>query len=229
MSIFDSLKYPRIIFEANSKYNGQVRVVEVGKTVKVLANDTLQSLNEDSPSCPKMFLGHAAALIKKEAPNAKRILMLGLGGGTVASILSKTIPGVEIVSVEVDPVMIEIAQKFYKVDHIPNHRIIQDDALRVVVEPEEFDIAPSSFDVLFVDIFVGDQYPDLGKTGNFIAAIKRLVTPGGLIVFNRIYTEEHQEDVNNFVTQVEGFLGDTQSEIVAGYTNSDNILIYGRV
>lgn len=229
MSIFDSLKYPKIIYEVDSKLNGKIRVVEIGKTRKLLANDILQSINETSPNCPKIFSGKAADLIVREAPNAKRILMLGLGGGTVASILSKKLPEAQMVSVEFDPVMIDVAKKYFGLDSITNHRIIEADALRVVVEPEEFDLTQSSFDVLFIDIFVGDQYPDLGKTGNFIASVKRLVAPGGLIVFNRIYTEEYQEDVNNFVNQVEEFLGDTKSEIVAGYTNSDNILIYGRV
>lgn len=229
MSIFDSLKYPKIIYEVDSKLNGKIRVVEIGKTRKLLANNVLQSINEASPSCPKIFSGKAADLIVREAPNAKRILMLGLGGGTVASILSKKLPEAQMVSVEFDPVMIDVAKKYFGLDSITNHRIIEADALRVVVEPEEFDLTQSSFDVLFIDIFVGDQYPDLGKTGNFIASVKRLVAPGGLIVFNRIYTEEYQEDVNNFVNQVEEFLGDTKSEIVAGYTNSDNILVYGRV
>ncbi|MBU0535055.1 MAG: methyltransferase domain-containing protein [Patescibacteria group bacterium] len=229
MSVFDSLKYPKVIYEVDSKLNGKIRVIEVGKTRKLIANNVLQSINETSPSCPKIFSGKAAALILREAPNAKRILMLGLGGGTVASILSKKLLEAQIVSVEFDPVMVDVAKKYFGLDSINNHRVIEADALRVVVEPEEFDLAQGSFDVLFVDIFVGDQYPDLGRTGNFIAALKRLVTPGGLIVFNRIYTEEHQEDVNNFVNQVEEFLGDTKSEVVAGYTNSDNILVYGRV
>ncbi len=229
MSVFDSLKYPKVIYEVDSKLNGKIRVIEVGKTRKLIANNVLQSVNEASPSCPKIFSGKAAELIVREAPNAKRILMLGLGGGTVASILSKKLPEAQIVSVEFDPVMVDVAKKYFGLDSINNHRVIEADALRVVVEPEEFDLAQGSFDVLFVDIFVGDQYPDLGRTGNFIAALKRLVTSGGLIVFNRIYTEEHQEDVNNFVNQVEEFLGDTKSEVVAGYTNSDNILVYGRV
>lgn len=229
MTIFDSLKYPKVIYEVESKLNGKVRVVEIGRTRKLIADNVLQSINVASPSCSKLFPGKAAEIILREAPNAKSILLLGLGGGTVATILSKKLPEAKLVSVEFDPVIIDVAKKYFGLDLITNHRVIEADALRVVVEPEEFDLTQSSFDVLFVDIYVGDQYPDLGKTGNFIAAIKRLVTAGGLIIFNRIYTEKHQEEVDDFVHQVEGFLGDTKSEVVAGYTNSDNILIYGRV
>jgi hypothetical protein len=69
----------------------------------------------------------------------------------------------------------------------------------------------------------------LGKSGNFIAAVKRLVRPGGLIIFNRIYSEAHQEDVNIFIDYVSSFFGNVKNLVVAGYTNSDNVLIYAVV
>jgi len=84
-------------------------------------------------------------------------------------------------------------------------------------------------DVLIVDIFNGDKFPDLGKTGNFITAIKKLVKPGGFLVFNRIYKEEYQEDVKIFIDNLGNYIKDIESEVVAGYTNSDNIIIFGRV
>ena len=80
-----------------------------------------------------------------------------------------------------------------------------------------------------MDIYVGSKYPDLGKSGNFVAAVKNMAMPGGLVVFNRMYTEDHQDEVNVFVDFIEGFFKDVKTKVTAGYTNSDNILIYGRV
>lgn len=229
LKIFGELSYPRVVFETQSKINGRIRIVEVGKTRKLLVGNFVESVNEFSPSCSKLYWGYLVDLVKEQSPDAKKVLVLGLGGGTIVSLLSKKFPEIQIVSVELDPIIVDIAKKYFHIDNVPNHRIINDDALRVVVEPEEFDLSPTSFDVLIVDIYLQDQYPDLGKTGNFLGAIKRLVVPGGLIVINRIYTVKHQEDVNNFIKQVEGFLSNVDSKIIAGYTNSDNILIYGRV
>lgn len=229
MSVFDGLKIPKIIYETDSKKNGHIRVIEVGSTRKILVNNIIQSLNPDCPSVTKLVWGQITDLLKEKKPYMKRVLILGVGGGTMQHLISRSFPEAEIVSVEWDQIMIDIAKKYFNLDAIPNHRIIIDNALKVVVAPEEFDITLGSFDVVIVDIFNGEEYPDLGKTGNFISAVKSLVTSGGLLVFNRIYTESHQEDVNLFVEEVEKFLGDTESEIVAGYTNSDNILIYGRV
>jgi spermidine synthase len=229
MGVFDGLKIPRIIYETDSKLNGHIRVVEVGSTRKILVDNIAQSISCNSPSIAKLYWGQLADSLKKKTPDIKRVLILGLGGGTLVHLISKNFPNAEIVSVEYDPVMVDISKRYFDLDQVLNHRIIQDDAMKVVIEPEEYDIAPSSFDVLIVDILNGETFPDLGKTGNFIAAIKRLVTSGGYIIFNRIFTEDHQEDVHLFIEYVETFLGETESEIVAGYTNSDNILIFGKV
>ena len=229
MSIFDGLKIPKIIYEVDSKLNGHVRVVEVGQTRKIIVDNNIQSISPDSPSASKLIWGQVVDSLKKRAPDMKRVLILGLAGGTIAQLISRYFPGVEIVSVEWDPVMVDIAKRFFNVDAIPNHRIILDDALKVVIEPRQYDIVPMGFDVLIVDIFTGGDYPDLGKTGNFFSAIKTLVAPTGLIVFDRIYTEDYQEDVNLFIERLKEFFEDIDSEIVPGYTNSDNILIFGRV
>ena len=69
----------------------------------------------------------------------------------------------------------------------------------------------------------------MGRSGNFIGALKRLLKPGGVIIFNRIYREEHQDDVNIFIEYVSSFFPKVKNLVVAGYTNSDNVLIYATV
>jgi spermidine synthase len=194
-----------------------------------VVENTIQSLNPDSPGCPKLYWGQLVNSLKERIPEIENCMILGMGGGTVAHLMSRSFPGIEITSVELDQMMIDLARKYFDIDSIPNHRIIKDDALRVVIEPEEYEITPKYFDVLIVDIVFGDKYPDLGRTGNFIAAVKNMVKSGGMVVFNRIYTESYQEEVNSFMGSLEGTFEELDSEIVAGYTNSDNILIFGRV
>lgn len=230
MSVFDGLKMPKVIYETDSEINGLIRIVDVGSsTRRLVVGNTIQSLNSDSPACPKLYWGQLVNSLKNRSPVLEKCLILGLGGGTIAHLLSKSYPGIEITSVEIDSTMIDISRKFFDLDSIPNHKIIQGDALRVVIEPEEYDITPAYFDLLIVDFLVEDTYPDLGKTGNFISAIKRLVRSEGKIVFNRIYTEAYQEDVNIFIDNLENNFAEVDSEVVAGYTNSDNILIFGKV
>ena len=143
-------------------------------------------------------------------------------------LIAKAFPGVELVSIELDPVMIDVAKKHFNLADIPNHKIINDDACRVIVEPQAHSLKEHYFDTIIVDIYCGEKFPELGKSGNFITALKNLVLPEGLIIFNRIYLEHHQDDVNIFIDSVGNFLADVHSLVIAGVTNSDNVLIYGR-
>lgn len=228
MSIFSEIQLPKVLFQAESKYNGHVEVVELGKTRKVFADGTLQSANYDSPIVSKLFLGRAIDIVKENVPELKKLLILGLGGGTMAQLVSRSVPGIEIVSVDIDPVMVDIAKQFFDLDSIPNHKLICNDACRVIIEPETFGLQEHMFDAVIVDIFNGDRYPELGRSGNFIAGLKRMVRSNGFILFNRVYHGHHQDEVNMFIEMLHDFLSGIQSTIIAGKTNSDNVLVYGR-
>lgn len=229
MSVFDGIQLPKIIFEAESKYNGKIEVWQVGKNKKIKVDHFEQSVSHTSQSVNRLVWGKAVEVLQEQLPDLKSVLVLGLGGGTMAHLISDAFNQPQIVSVDIDPVMISIARQFFDVDSIPNHRIVEADAMRVVIEPETFDLTEHMFDVVIVDIYQGEKFPDLGKSGNFIAAVKKMVRPGGLVIFNRIYLESHQDDVNVFIDYVGDFLRDVTCLVVAGYTNSDNVLIYGKV
>lgn len=228
MSVFSNIRLPKVVYETESKYNGKILVIEVGRTKRLSVDGVVQSVNWDSPSVERSYWSSMVRVLKEEVLDLRSIIILGMGGGTLCHLISHAFPNVQITSVEIDPEMVLIARKFFNVDEIPSHRIITDDACRVVASPEEFGIYEGSFGVAVVDIYCGQKYPDLGKSGTFFDGLKTLVSPGGLVIFNRIYWEDHQDDVNSFVEVVENYYHDVKSLIVAGKTNSDNILIYGR-
>ena len=226
---FQGLVMPKIIYSVQSEINGQIDVVDIGNTRKIKVEGLYQSLNWDSPSAKRLVWGKATDLICEQEPKLKNILILGLGGATVQHQLFRRIPEIEIVSVDIDPAMVDIAKNYFDLESIPNHKVIVADACRVIIEPKVYELEKGMFGTVLVDIYVGSKYPDLGKSGNFVAAVKSMITSGGLVVFNRMYTEEHQDEVNSFIDFIEGFFKNVETKVVAGYTNSDNILIYGRV
>lgn len=228
MSVLANVVPPNIVFETQSKLNGLVQVVDKGKTRKLLANGVLQSVNFDSPIVPKMCWGKIVDIVG-QLTSVNRVLVLGLGGGTIPKLLAKKFDGVTLMSVDLDPVIVDVGRKYFGLDEIPNHRVVIDDACRVVTSPEEYGVSPNEFDAVIVNIFLGETYPDIGNSGSFFAGIKKLIRPEGLAIFNRIYLEHHQDDVNNFIENVSDFFVDVKSVIVAGYTNSDHVVIYGTV
>jgi spermidine synthase len=225
--VFGEIALPKLIYKTTSQYNGEVEVYQVGHTRKLSVNNTVQSINSDSPSVMNRVWGRIVEVAKDLRPHAKNVLMFGLGGGTILHIFAKEMPGVNLTAVEIDPVMIEVAQKFFDLDKIPNLTIVNDDALRVISEPERYEFKEDSFDVLVVDIFCGDKYPDLGKSGTFFSGIKWFLAVGGLVIFNRIYLEKHQYEADLFSDAVSETFSNVRTVSIAGRSNSDNILIVG--
>ena len=229
MNIFTGLLSPKVIYETESKYNGNIKVVEFGDVRRLVVDNISQSISPHSPHTHKLYWGKMIHLLKENFTHLNEVLLLGLGGATLVHLIHQEFPDVTTTSVEIDQTMVDIANNYFDLSTVANNRIIVDDALRVVIEPHNFDIRENQFNVVIVDIYVGEKYPDLGKTGNFIGNLKKLVAPEGMIIFNRIYREHHQEEVNIFIEYVSEFFSDVKSLVVAGYTNSDNVLIYAKV
>lgn len=229
MSVFEGLTLPKVIYKTHSEINGDIEVLQVGKDRRLRVNRITQSMNPDAPPAARMVWGRMVELFRDEVPDVKSVLILGLGGGTMQHMLSQVFPGINIVSVDLDPVIVEVSKKYFGTDLIPHHKMIVGDACRVIVEPQEFELEQHYFDAVIVDIYCGDAFPDLGNSGNFLAHLVRMAKPEGLIAINRIYLQDHQEDVDNFLENVEEFLHDVESIIIPGKTNADNIIIYGRV
>lgn len=229
MSVFEGLSIPRVIYKTHSDINGDIEVLQEGNTRRLRVNNVTQSINFDSPLAQQMCWGWMVEIIKGEQPDLKSILILGLGGGTVQHLVAAEFPGVYIVSVDIDPVMVDVASKYFNVDKIPNHKILIEDACRIIVEPEEFELGFRSFNAVVVDIYCGMDYPELGKSGNFLSHVAKMTMKEGLVMINRVYLEDYQRDVDIFVDQVENFLRDVKTVVVPGKTNADNMLIYGKV
>lgn len=229
MSVFDGIKLPKVVYEVESPFNGKISVIEVGQTRKLSVDGVVQSVNWDSPVAERQVWGRLVEKLREQQPDLKTVMVLGLGGGSMQHLLAKKFPGIHITSVEIDKVMVDVAREYFRLDDIPNHRIIIGDALKVIAVPEEYGISANSMQAVIVDIFCGQKYPDLGASGNFFTCIKDLIVPGGLAVFNRFYLEHHQEQVNQFIESLEGFFTDIKSVIIAGRTNSDNVIVFCRV
>lgn len=229
VNIFTGLQAPKVIYETDSKYNGHIQIVEFSDVRRVVVDGYTQSVSPHAKQVQRLYWGKVIQILKENFSTLNNVLLLGLGGGTLPHLISQNFPGVYITSVEIDQTMVDIANQYFNLGAVQNLRVIVDDALRVVIEPNKYGFSEHGFNALIVDIYSGEKYPDLGKSGNFIAAVKNLVAPGGLVIFNRIYREHHQDEVNTFIDYVSDFFENVKNLVVAGHTNSDNVLIYAKV
>lgn len=122
----------------------------------------------------------------------ENVLILGFGAGSIASLLTDTLhKSCSITGVEADKVVIELAKKYFNISRVKKLTIHETDAYNFVLNCTE------KYDLIAVDIFIDDQTPQKFSDDQFLSAISNLLTPSGIICYNRMIAaskSEKQED-----------------------------------
>lgn len=108
----------------------------------------------------------------------KRILMIGLGGGTISTYLGRHIPDVTIDTVEIDPGVITAAKKYFGIRDSERIRYLDGDG-RVFLNRNK-----QPFDLILCDAFHGGYIPFHLLTREFFRLVKRNLTPDGAVAVN---------------------------------------------
>jgi spermidine synthase len=178
-----------ILEEVNSPVNGKITVkwdLAWGKYLQV--NDLTQS----GGILKEVWNG----TLKKLHINPKNILILGLGGGSVANLSLKYFPDVRIIAVDIDPVMVELGVKYLGLDK--NKIDIK------ITDAYEFK-SKDKFDLILIDLYLGDKFPEKFTKDEFIRKIKKLSSQSGTIIFNRLYGEDKRADSMRFGRKLEKY------------------------
>lgn len=118
----------------------------------------------------------------------KTVLVLGMGGGSVAETIRQDFNSeAEITFVEIDPEMIRIALEEFDLEQYSNIRVIEADAAEYVKT------AIAAFDVVIVDLFIQDEIPEQFTQEPFLERLPGLVAPGGHLIFNTMRNSMDQE------------------------------------
>jgi spermidine synthase len=111
-------------------------------------------------------------------PQPKRILMVGLGGGSLAKFCYKHLPDAHITVVEINPHVIALRQSFFIPDDDARFQVVQMDAAHFMAQTEQ------TFDVVFVDGFDQHGMPEQLCSPQFYADCRRVLNAGGVAVAN---------------------------------------------
>jgi spermidine synthase len=111
-------------------------------------------------------------------PEIKKVLMIGLGGGSISGYLGRFLPHVEIDTVEVDPGVIAAAKKYFGMKETVRVRYHEGDG-RVFLNRRK-----ETYDLVVLDAFQGGYVPFHLLTKEFYTLLKQRLAPGGAAVFN---------------------------------------------
>jgi len=135
--------------------------------------------------------------LKKVGLQNKTWLILGVAGATIPNEISRQFHPKEMVGVEIDPVMIQIAKMHFGTDSLPYFRLIKADAKTFVKKSKD------TYDYVLVDMYYRDLLPSFVYEDSFVKQIKRL---GKTAIFNHLYYQEDQKKaVEKFLPLLEKY------------------------
>jgi len=120
-------------------------------------------------------------------PDPERILIVGLGGGTLPTTLRALLPGASIDVVEIDPAVVSVAERFFDFTSGPRMHVATADA-RVFVKRAARQGA--RYDLIMLDAFGGDYIPEHLMTKEFLEEVRGLLTEHGVLAANTFATSK---------------------------------------
>jgi spermidine synthase len=98
-------------------------------------------------------------------PNPRRVLIAGLGGGSLPSALTTLFPEAQIDVIEIDQAVVNVAKEFFDFEETDQVSVIVNDA-RVYVKRAA--LLEKKYDLVILDAFTGDYIPEHLLTLEFL-------------------------------------------------------------
>lgn len=124
----------------------------------------------------------------------KRILIVGLGGGTLVHTYSTLFPQANIIIAEIDVAVVKVAHTYFDFTATNKISVAEEDGRLYV---KRAGLRGEKFDLVILDAFNGDYIPEHLMTAEFFEEVKKLLGDSGMVVANtfsgsRLYSAESQ-------------------------------------
>jgi spermidine synthase len=113
-------------------------------------------------------------------PDARRVLFVGLGGGTTPKRYHEDYPQMTIDVVEIDPAVVAVAREYFGVPQDMRLRLHAQDGRLFIARAQE------RYDIIILDAFLIDTIPFHLATREFFQSIRAHLTPDGVLASNII-------------------------------------------
>lgn len=183
---FRSYFFPQKILETSSPFNTRIRVNEEWGKMKLLVDGSPQSGSYIASLWKKAFVRFSVI----PTYPVREILVLGVGGGTVIELLHDEFPHASILGVDIDPVILDIAARYFHVDAIPGVVLVRADAQKHIRKSV---VQKKTYDIIVVDLFTGFRIPEFVATEVFLSDLKKSFTKNGFVLINYLRELEYRE------------------------------------
>jgi len=108
----------------------------------------------------------------------ERALVIGLGAGVIPRFLHTYLPDIQVDVVEIDPVVVEVARRYFAVEPDARLHVHVDEGRRFVMACEQ------RYDAIVLDGYGLHEVPAQLSTCEFLQRVRTLLRPGGVVLGN---------------------------------------------
>ena len=169
-----------LVYSKNTRYHG-LSVVEDGEARHLRFESSFQSgMYLANPFRTRYEYTDYLQLPLAYNPGARKILFIGLGGGSLQKRMWRDFPNVDQQVVELDPVVRDVAYRYFRLPRSPRVRVTVEDGRRYLQRNDE------RWDAIVIDAYFSDSLPFHMTTLEFLELARSRLAPGGVIASNLI-------------------------------------------
>ncbi len=214
------------IFEKDTFYH-RIRVEQDSEARYLYFDRTLQSaMNLNDPTSLRLVYPRFTSLGLTLTPDPKRVLIIGLGAGSIAKKYNHEFPSMELDVAEIDPEVIQVAKKYFYFQEGKNLRVHAQDGRLFLMR------APQRYDIILLDAYYADAVPFHLTTREFFQIADSKLTSKGAVVVNLIgsVTGPRSKIVRSMIKTLKGifpqlYIFPTLGADEDSLWNSQNIII----
>lgn len=217
----------QVRYRANSKYN-QITVEDQGGYRLLRFNGSMET---------RMWLGnHLRGHFEYTEyfqlpllwnPNAKRVMIMGLGGGSAQRAFAAYYPDIHVDTVELDPMVVQVAtdRRYFNVQQNAKHKIHVGDGRQFIRVNKAI-----KYDAIAMDAYTSNKYgshiPHHLATKEFFQLVSSRLTDNGVLAYNVIGSYQ------NFRADIVGSMYNTIKSVFPHVyhfpaSDSKNVVILG--
>lgn len=156
------------------------------------ADDQTMIVRETPSRSPVEYVSTAAAgLSFSKAPRKgpRQALIIGLGGGAMAHHLARLEPGIHVDAVEIDPVVVRFARRYFALEQVPHLTVHVEDGAAFA------SAAKTKWNLIVVDAYGSDDMPAQLTSPTFFLALRQRVAREGAVVLNLAVSAHHEKKI----------------------------------
>jgi spermidine synthase len=169
-----------VIYEKDTRYH-HLAVVDDDQSRFLRFDNSFQSgMYLDRPFATRFEYSAYFQVALAYKPTIRNILFIGVGGGSALKGFWRDHPQLRVTAVEIDPVVVDVAYKYFQMPRSPRLEVEVKDGRRFLADDDR------KWDAIMIDAYYADSIPFHLTTVEFLDLVRSRLNPGGVVVSNVI-------------------------------------------